>query len=208
VRRHFTVPLQNVNALLGGDEVPLPFTFILDYLYGIVVYKAWCSKSNDGFNQLEEYRNEHYARRSAPPGGMDDTDVPSEPEDPNYSPSRSRKCYTPTGTSGLEETMDELNMFFMRIYGITPEMGSRARAERNRAWLLRLVLPSTLPSWRIRQPAVDLSDSFALILGTAQFFISIVEILLSGTMPSGRMFASGDRRGSQTFVTSYPILHP
>ena len=72
---------------------------------------------------MEAYRDEHYPRRSAPPDGIDDTDVPS-------GPSRSRKRHTPRGTSGLEETMDELNMFFMHIYGITPEIAAeRAQKE-------------------------------------------------------------------------------
>jgi 1,3-beta-glucan synthase len=54
--------------------------------------------------------------------------------------------------------------------------------------------------------------SLALILGIAQFFISIVATLLFGIMPSGRMF--GDRvagksrkyLASQTFTASYPVL--
>ena len=55
--------------------------------------------------------------------------------------------------------------------------------------------------------------SLALILGIAQFFISIIATLLFGIMPSGRMF--GDRvagksrkyLASQTFTASYPVLH-
>lgn len=55
--------------------------------------------------------------------------------------------------------------------------------------------------------------SLALILGIAQFFISIVATLLFGIMPSGRMFgdrvASKSRKylASQTFTASYPLLH-
>ena len=59
------------------------------------------------------------------------------------------------------------------------------------------------------------SESVALILGIAQFFISIGTTLLFGIMPSGRMF--GDRVAStsrkylvsQTFTasSSYLILH-
>ena len=55
--------------------------------------------------------------------------------------------------------------------------------------------------------------SLALILGIAQFFISIVATLLFGIMPSGRMFgdrvASKSRKylASQTFTASYPVLH-
>ena len=57
------------------------------------------------------------------------------------------------------------------------------------------------------------SGSVALILGIAQFFISISATLLFGIMPSGRMFgdrvASTSRKylASQTFTASYPILH-
>ena len=55
--------------------------------------------------------------------------------------------------------------------------------------------------------------SIALILSIAQFFISIGTTLLFGIMPSGQMFgdrvASTSRKylASQTFTTSYPILH-
>ena len=100
--------LQNVDALFGGTGVPLPSTVILDYIYGIAAYKAWRSKRGDGFNQMNAYRNEHYAQ--IPP--------------PSPAP---RKRYAPTRRSGLEETMDELNMFLMCIHGITPEMAAERR---------------------------------------------------------------------------------
>ncbi|KAH9972539.1 1-3-beta-glucan synthase [Lactifluus volemus] len=54
--------------------------------------------------------------------------------------------------------------------------------------------------------------SLPLILGIAQFFISISATLLFGIMPSGRMFgdrvASKSRKylASQTFTASYPVL--
>jgi len=132
------IALLNVDALFQGDGLRLPSTFILDFVYGIAAYKAWCSKPEDqGSNEMKmkTYHKEHYAkieprRPALPDDNLDDTDVPSEPEDPkdtNYSPYGSRKRYTPTGTSGLEETMDELNRFFMRIYGITPEMSAERR---------------------------------------------------------------------------------
>jgi len=144
--------LQNVDALFGGTGVQLPSTVILDYVYGIAAYKAWRSRPDDGFDQMEAYHNEHYAQIPLPPPSSqdDDTDVTSGPEDPNdldydplddtdvtpgpedlndpnYEPLPSRKRYTPTRRSGLEEAMDELNMFLMHIHGITPEMA----AERN-----------------------------------------------------------------------------
>jgi hypothetical protein len=113
--------LQNVDALFGGRGVPLPSTVILDYLYGIAAYKAWRSKRSDGFNRMKAYREEHYTRIPPLP--------PTSPDDPNdrdYKPPKSRK-HPSTRRSGLEETMDELNMFLMYIHGITPEMA----AERN-----------------------------------------------------------------------------
>ena len=125
--------LQNVDALFGGTGVPLPSTIILDYMYGISAYKAWGSKRGDGFDQMKAYRNEHYAQIPLPPSrpfSPDDTDVTSGPDDCNdadYIPPKSRKNYRSTRRSGLEETMDELNMFLMYIHGITPEMA----AERN-----------------------------------------------------------------------------
>ena len=128
--------LQNVDVLFGGTEDPLPpqpSTVILDYLYGIAAYKAWRSERGDGFNQMEAYRKSHYVeiqpRPSSPPDGID-TDVTSGPDDPNdstYKPTQSRKHYTQTRRSGLEETMDELNMFLMYIHGITPEMAAERR---------------------------------------------------------------------------------
>ncbi|KAH9983216.1 hypothetical protein BJV74DRAFT_894942 [Russula compacta] len=96
----------NVDALFRGEGVPLPSTVILDYLYGIAAYKAWRSKRGDDLNQMKAYRNEHYAQ------------IPK--------PSRPRERYTPT-RSGLEETMDELNMVLMYIHGITPEMAAERR---------------------------------------------------------------------------------
>ena len=98
--------LQNVDALFGGTGVSLPSNIILDYMYGISAYKAWGSKRGDGFDQMKAYHNEHYAQ------------IP---------PPKPRKHYRSTRRSGLEETMDELNMFLMYIHGITPEMA----AERN-----------------------------------------------------------------------------
>jgi hypothetical protein len=127
--------LQNVDALFRGDGVSLPFAVILDYIYGIAAYNAWRSEPGDGFNEMEAYRNEHYARRSATLDGIYCTDVPpgldpndsddsSGSKDHNYIPSRPRKCYTATRRNVLDETMDQLNMFLMRISGITPVMAA------------------------------------------------------------------------------------
>ena len=125
--------LQNVDALFGGTGVQLPSTVILDYLYGIVAYKAWRSKRGDGFDQMKAYRNEHYAQiplLPPRPSSPDDTDVTSGPDGPNdaeYIPAKSRNHYRSTRRRGLEETMDELNMFLMYIHGITPEMAAERR---------------------------------------------------------------------------------
>ena len=66
---------------------------------------------------------------------MDD-DVTSGPDGPNDSdckPPQPRKRYTPTRRGGLEETMDELNMFFYVYPWNHARSGCRAKAERNRA---------------------------------------------------------------------------
>ena len=108
--------LQNVDALFGGTGVPLPSTFILDYMYGIAAYKAWRSEHDDGFKQMNAYREDHFVKiplLSPQPDDTDDTDVTSGPDDPNDSE------YKPPRRSGLEETMDELYMFLMYIHGIT-----------------------------------------------------------------------------------------
>ena len=121
--------LQNVDALFRGEGIPLPSTIILDYLYGIAAYKAWRSERGDSFDQMNAYRNVYYAQIPPPPHGIDETDVTSGPDnrnDSNYKPPQPRKRYTPT-RSGLEETMDELNMFLMYIHGITPEMAAERR---------------------------------------------------------------------------------
>jgi len=124
--------LQNVDALFRGEGVPLPDTVILDYLYGVAAYRAWRSNRDDGFNQMRAYRNKHYANipPPPPPAPRDDTndaDVSSGPDDPNDADYKPRKRHTATRRSGLEETMDELNMFLMYIKGITPEMASERR---------------------------------------------------------------------------------
>ena len=98
--------LQNVDALFQGEGVPLPSTVILDYIYGIAAYKAWRSKRGDGFNQMKAY-NEHYAQIPPPP--------PAPPDG------------TRTRGSGLEETMDELNMFLTYIHRIATEMAAERR---------------------------------------------------------------------------------
>jgi len=101
--------IQNVDVLFQGEGVPLPPPVILDYIYGISAYKAWGSKSNDGFNQMEAYRNEHYAHIPPP------------------SPAQPRRHHAPTRRGGLDETMDKLNRFLMYIQGITPEMAAERR---------------------------------------------------------------------------------
>jgi hypothetical protein len=112
--------LQNVDVLFGGTGVPLPSTVILDYIYGITAYKAWRSKRGDGFDQMKAYRYKHYAHIPPPPprpSSPDDTDVNSGPDnrnDADYKP-RPQRHYRSTRRSGLEETMDELNMFLMYI---------------------------------------------------------------------------------------------
>jgi hypothetical protein len=123
--------LQNVDAVFRGEGVPLPSTVILDYLYGVATYKAWRSERGDGFNRMRAYRNEHYTQipPPLPPDNTDDPDDTSGPDDPNddYKPPATRKRYPTTRRSGLEETMDELNMVLMYIHGITPEMAAERR---------------------------------------------------------------------------------
>ena len=126
------VALQYVDALFRGEGVRLPSTVILDYLYGLAAYKAW--HSDDSFNQMKAYRNRYYASipplNPAPPEDVMDDGVSSGPDDPNdsyYKPPQPRKRYTPKRRSGLEEAMDELNMFLMYIHGITPEMAAERR---------------------------------------------------------------------------------
>jgi hypothetical protein len=129
--------LQNVDALFGGIGVRLPSTVILDYIYGITAYKAWRSKRDDGFDQMKAYHNEHYAQILPPPSSPDDdtgvTSGPDDPNDPDYKPLQPRKRYTPTRRSGLEEAMDELNMFLNVYPWNHARNGCRAQSERNRA---------------------------------------------------------------------------
>ena len=106
--------LQNVDALFLGEGVPLPSDFILDYIYGISTYKAW--RSNRVNDLMDDYRKTHYTK--IPPDDRSDSD---------HNPPGERKRHTPTRRSGLEETMDELNMFLMYIHGITPEMAAERR---------------------------------------------------------------------------------
>ena len=128
--------LQNVDALFRGEGVPLPDTVILDYLYGVAAYKAWRSNHGDGFNQMRAYRDKHYANIPPPPAapqdGIDDTDTdvtsgPDDPNEPDYKPPQPWKRHTATRRSGLEETMDELNIVLMYLQGITPEMVAERR---------------------------------------------------------------------------------
>jgi hypothetical protein len=112
--------LQNVDALFQGEGVPLPTTVILDYVYGIAAYKAWRSKRGGGSNRMRAYRNEHYAQIPPPSAPPDD-------KDSNYNPPKPRNTRTSTRRSGLEETMDELNMVLMYMHGITPEMAAERR---------------------------------------------------------------------------------
>ena len=127
--------LQNVDALFRGTGVPLPplpSTVIIDYVYGVAAYNAWRSNRGGGLNQMEmeEYRNRHYTQipplPSTPPDDINDADVSSGPDDPNYSEYKPTG-YTQTRRTVLEETMDELNMFLMYIHGITPEMAAERR---------------------------------------------------------------------------------
>jgi hypothetical protein len=120
---------RNVDALFDGEGAPLPSTVIVDYVYGVAAYKCWRSNIN---NVMHAYRNEHYASIKssgrAPPDDTDDT-FTSEPDDYNGSDYDPNEPRTPKSSprirrrveSGLAKTMDELNVFLMRIHGITPE---------------------------------------------------------------------------------------
>ena len=83
---------------------------------------------------------------------MDD-DVTSGPDGPNDSdckPPQPRKRYTPTRRSGLEETMDELDMFFMYIHGITPEVAAELRQKEieREEWAAQEASRSKVMEWR------------------------------------------------------------
>ena len=118
--------LQNVDALFQGDEgVPLPSSVFLDYFYGIVAYNAWGSSNRgDGFNKIKAYREEHYA--NIPPrlyGQPDDCND----SDAKYNLYKHLPRKRPRRKSGMEETMDELNIFLMYLHGITPERAAESR---------------------------------------------------------------------------------
>ena len=105
---------------------------------------------------MEAYRNKHYARIPRPPHAPpdDDTDVTSGPDDlkdADYKPHQPRKHYhPPTRRSGLEETMDELNMFSMYIHGITPEMAAKRRHKEieQKEQVVREASRSKVMEWR------------------------------------------------------------
>jgi hypothetical protein len=72
---------------------------------------------------MKAYRNKHYTKiQPLPPARRDDIDA----NDDDYKPPKPKR-HTPTGRSGMEESMDELNLFLMYIRGITPDMAAERR---------------------------------------------------------------------------------
>ena len=78
---------------------------------------------------MKACRNLYYAQipplTPAPP--EDVTSGPGGPNDSDFKPPQPQKRYTPTRRGGLEDAMNELNMFSMYIHGVTPKMAAERR---------------------------------------------------------------------------------
>jgi hypothetical protein len=107
-----------------GPEDELPPPLLLDFHYGMAVYKRWKCEQSEGV--LKEYHNNFY--RAA-----QDQDVSRASESPTESStqestddSTSDQTWTPGPGSersgeGIAEAIDDLNRLFMLLSGTTPE---------------------------------------------------------------------------------------
>jgi hypothetical protein len=86
-----------------GASLPLPPAIVLDYAYGVAAFKMWRSDRESVLDVMSAYHKEHYA------------DIPPPPRRIPTAASQNR------AKNEMVQAMDDLNLFLMRVNGITPQ---------------------------------------------------------------------------------------
>ena len=123
----------NLDILFQGTGTPPPSHVVLDYMYGIAVFKQW--GVNVSREMLQNVYESHYKPLLAAPGphsGDDDTDSVDEGgggddgddgDDPRDDPDASQQQHYASVRRGdvMAKAMDDLNAVIMYLKGTSPQ---------------------------------------------------------------------------------------
>ena len=116
----------SVDANFQGTDDTTPPIVLLNFMYGVTAYKRW--KSAPGVGIIKAYFAKCYETIPVPrpraPGGEGSSGEQGDPNDPDYLPECEHH------TTSMEKAMEELDMIFMYIRGITPEEAAIRREKR------------------------------------------------------------------------------
>jgi len=114
-----------VDANFQGTDSTPPI-ILLNFMYGVAAYQRW--KSPPGLGMIKAYFTKHYETIPVPspraPSGESSSDEQDDPNDSDYVPESGHK------PSPREKAMEELDMIFMYLRGITPEEAAIRREKR------------------------------------------------------------------------------
>jgi hypothetical protein len=97
----------HVDAQFHSSEqrasLPLPPAIIFDYAYGVAAFKMWRTDLESVHDVMSTYHREHYAGILPPPRRIPTTASQNKVE------------------NEMGQAMDDLNLFLVRVNGITPQ---------------------------------------------------------------------------------------
>jgi hypothetical protein len=126
----------SVDANFRGTNSTPPIV-LLNFVYGVAAYQRWQSRSGIGI--IEKYFKDHYEYIPVPPRRAPSSERESsfsEQDDLEKDPTYREKGRHTEGrkdrhhTSAREKAMDDVNLVFMFLRGITPEEAAIRREER------------------------------------------------------------------------------
>ena len=115
----------SVDANFRGTNTAPPL-ILLNFMYGVAAYKRW--KSPPGVGIIKAYFAKCYETIPIPrpraSGGEGSSGEQGDPNDPDYLPECGHH------TTSMEKAMEEVDMIFMYLRGITPEEAAIRREKR------------------------------------------------------------------------------
>ena len=139
------VPMPQYDARIAGAGISPPSTIVLDFMYGVAVYRRWGS-GHDIKEVMQHRFTEHYKSIPIPPASLPSSDDDSAPEsddpdddDDEYRPNRRPRGrnHSSNMSDGMLRAMDNVLTLSMLLKGTTPQLMATERQRREEAEELR-----------------------------------------------------------------------
>jgi hypothetical protein len=163
-------PIPQFDVQADWSDPLAPPSILLDYVYGVAVFKRWGARNTELQQTLTE-RHEHFFQHIAP---LQDTPPSSPSEDEPSSESGTDTDYVPQGAgyghhmsreSGLSRAMDDVLLLSMLIKGHSPETftAMQKRQEEEAEMRSRQVGQEKVERWLEASEPLPLLDGLIMV---------------------------------------------